>query len=198
MAARKAPNGRCTICAHPERARIDFLAVTAAGEWGSGRRSLAGRFKISEHALYRHCRAHISDEYRRAVRVGPFESEERLRQLLADAGASVLDRYNGLYGGHLARWLAAFEAGNDEMMLRHGAIMGSLLAKVGVLTREMLPPGAHARIENNFYLSPDFYAFQQRALRVLLRHPEARADWIAEFREPPPAARLIEASASAD
>jgi hypothetical protein len=199
MAARKAPNGRCTICAHPERARIDFLAVTANGEWGQGRRSLAAKFTVSPAALYRHCRAHISDEYRRAVRVGPFENEERLRALLADAGASTLDRFNGLYNGHLARWLAAFEAGNDEMMTRHGALMGALLAKVGVLTREMLPPGAHTRIENNFFLSPDFAAFQRRAVAVLRRHPEALQDWLAEFRpapaEPP---KMIEAHVEAD
>jgi hypothetical protein len=200
MVAKKAPNGRCTICAHPQRARIDFLAVTAAGEWGSGRRSLALKFGISAHALYRHCRHHISEEYRRAVRVGPFESEERLRQLLADEGASVLDRFNSLYRGHLGRWLAAFEAGNDEVMARHGAIMGSLLAKVGVLTREMLPPGAHTRIENNFFLSPDFHAFQRRAVAVLRRHPEALHDWCAEFRpEPPEALKMINGHAeSAD
>jgi hypothetical protein len=196
MAARPGPNGRCTVCNHPERARIDFLATTAGGEWGSGRRSLAAKFAVSEHALYRHIRHHISDEYRRAVRVGPFESEEKLRALLADAGASVLDRYNGLYSGHLARWLAAFEAGNDEMMYRHGSLMGALLGKVGVLTREMLPPGAHTRIENNFFLSPDFAAFQRRAVAVLRRHPEALSDWLAEFRpEPPEAPKMIEAHA---
>jgi hypothetical protein len=196
MAARKAPNGRCTICAHPERARIDFLAATAGGEWGNGRRSLATKFNVSAAALYRHCRRHISDDYRRAVRVGPFESEERLRALLADAGASVLDRYNGLYSGHLARWLAAFEAGNDEMMTRHGSLMGALLAKVGVLTREMLPPSAHQHIENNFFLSPDFAAFQRRAVAVLRRYPEALQDWLAEFRpEPPEPPKMIEAHA---
>ena len=119
-----------------------------------------------------------------------FRSEDHLRQLLADTGSTVLDRFNGLYNGHLSRWLVALEAHNDAMMVQHGRVMGQLLAKVGILTREMLPPGAHQRIEQNFYLTPDFHEFQQRALRVLRRHPEAMEDWLSEFRPQPP--RMIE------
>jgi hypothetical protein len=69
--------------------------------------------------------------------------------LLAETGASVLDRYNAIYAGHLSRWLLALEAGNDEVMIRHGNVMAALLAKVGVLTREMLPPGAHQNIQTS-------------------------------------------------
>jgi hypothetical protein len=191
------PTGKCTICAHPQRGRIDFLACTAGGEWGGGRRALAAKFNISSHALYPHIKSHISEEFRRAVKVGPFESEERLRQLLAETGASTLDRFNAIYGGHLSRWLAALEAGNDDLMVQHGRVLSALLTKLAHLTKEMLPPGAHTRIENNFFLSPDFVQFQQRALRVLRRHPEAMADWVAEFRPEPP--RMIEhAEAAAD
>jgi hypothetical protein len=190
-------NGKCTICAHPERPRLDYLAVVAGGEWGSGRRALAAKFKVSSHALYRHINAHISEAFRRAAKTGPFQSEERLRTLLADTGASTIDRYNALYSGHLSRWLAAFEAGNDELMATHARVMTQMLNKVGLLTREMLPPGAHTRIENNFFLSPDFHQFQQRALQVLRRHPEAMQDWVAEFR--PESPRMIEhAQAAAD
>ena len=54
------------------------------------------------------------------------------------------------------------------------------------LTREMLPLGAHQTIQQNFYMTADFYNFQRRALTVLRRHPEALQDWIAEFRPEPP------------
>jgi hypothetical protein len=197
MVAHKIPSGTCTICKHPERGRIDFLVCTANGEWGSGLRALSRKFNVSMHALHRHGKTHISAEYRRAVKIGPFQSEDHLRQLLADTGASVLDRYNAVYNGHLARWLSALEANNDPLMIAHGKVMAALLAKVGILTREMLPPGAHTRIEANFLLSPDFHQFQQRALRVLRRHPEAMEDWVAEFRPEPP--KMIEhAEAAAD
>jgi hypothetical protein len=195
MVAHKIPRGTCTVCRHPERGRIDFLVCTANGDSGSGLRALSRKFCVSRQALHRHSKAHISAEYRRAVKIGPFESEDNLRRLLADTGASVLDRYNAVYNGHLSRWLAALEANNDPMMISHGKVLAALLAKVGLLTREMLPPGAHTRVEQNFYLSPDFYQFQQRALRVLRRHPEAMSDWIAEFRPEPPA--MIEHAAAA-
>jgi len=199
MVAHKIPNGTCTICNHPQRGRIDFLLCTTTGslEWGTGLRALGQKFGVSFRALHRHGKAHISQEYRRAVKIGPFQSEDHLRKLLADTGASVLDRFNGLYNGHLSRWLVALEANNDPLMISHGKVMAQLLGKVGVLAGEMLPPGAHQRIEQNFYLSPDFYQFQQRALRVLRRHPEAMNDWIAEFRPEPP--QMIEhAEAAAD
>jgi hypothetical protein len=140
VVAHKIPSGTCTICKHPERGRIDFLVCTANGEWGSGLRALSRKFNVSMHALHRHGKTHISAEYRRAVKIGPFQSEDHLRQLLADTGASVLDRYNAVYNGHLARWLSALEANNDPLMIAHGKVMAALLAKVGILTREMLPP----------------------------------------------------------
>jgi hypothetical protein len=106
----------------------------------------------------------------------------------------VLDNYRALYDGHLFRWLIALEAGNDEAMVRHGRAMSDMLHKIGVLTRELLPPGAHTAIQQNIYMSPDFYTFQRRALTVLRRHPEAMSDWLKEFRPEPPA--MIEAGAA--
>jgi hypothetical protein len=196
MAARKSGRlgaRRCTICAHAERGRIDYLLVVATGAHGTGRRPLAEKYGVSGDALFRHAKRHISDEYRRAVKVGPFESEEALRKLLAETGASVLDRFNAVYRGHLSRWLVALEAGNDDMMLRHGGLLVTLLTKVGLLTREMLPPGAH-QITQNFYLSSDYYEFQRRAVAVLRRHPEALTDWVAAFRAVP---AMIEAAPDA-
>ena len=186
---------QCTICCHPERGRIDYLLVPSTGSHGEGRRALAKKFGVSADALWRHARNYISAEYRAAVKVGPFESEGALCKLLAETGASVLDRYNAVYNGHLARWLVALEAGQDDAMIRHGNVMAALLGKIGLLTREMLPPGAHRTIQQTFYMTADFYNFQRRAVAVLRRHPEALADWAAEFRTEPP--KLIEAGAGA-
>ena len=81
---------QCTICANPERGRIDYLLVCSAGSHGEGRRALAKKFGVSADALWRHAKNHISEDYRAAVKVGPFESEGALRKLLAETGASVL------------------------------------------------------------------------------------------------------------
>lgn len=163
---------RCTVCQHPERGRIDYLLCVAEGNHGSGRRALGEKYGLSQHAIWRHGKAHISEEYRKAARVGPFQSEEELRRLVAESGASALDRFNALYNGHLSRWLHALEIGDDDAMTRHGALMGQLLAKIGVITKELTPSSAHTSITNNLTLSPDYYVFQQRAAAVLRRFPE--------------------------
>ena len=176
---------RCTVCQHPERGRIDYLLCVAEGNHGSGRRALGEKYGLSQHAIWRHGKAHISEEYRKAARVGPFQSEEELRRLVAESGASALDRFNALYNGHLSRWLHALEIGDDDAMTRHGALMGQLLAKIGVITKELTPSSAHTSITNNLPLSPDYYVFQQRAAAVLRRFPEVWEAWQQEFRQSP-------------
>jgi hypothetical protein len=176
---------RCTVCQHPERGRIDYLLCVAEGNHGSGRRALGEKYGLSQHAIWRHGKAHISEEYRKAARVGPFQSEEELRRLVAESGASALDRFNALYNGHLSRWLHALEIGDDDAMTRHGALMGQLLAKIGVITKELTPSSTHTSITNNLTLSPDYYVFQQRAAAVLRRFPEVWEAWQQEFRQSP-------------
>lgn len=176
---------RCTVCQHPERGRIDYLLCVAEGNHGSGRRALGEKYGLSQHAIWRHGKAHISEEYRKAARVGPFQSEEELRRLVAESGASAHDRFNALYNGHLSRWLHALEIGDDDAMTRHGALMGQLLAKIGVITKELTPSSAHTSITNNLTLSPDYYVFQQRAAAVLRRFPEVWEAWQQEFRQSP-------------
>jgi hypothetical protein len=180
MPARGLRTSRCKVCAHPDRGRIDYLLVANAGEIGGGRQSLSAKFGVSESSLYAHRKNHISEEYRRAVKIGPLESEEHLRKLVAETGSSVLERFQALYNGHLARWMVAFEAGNDGSMVHHGHLMSALLQKVALITREVMPTGS--TVTNNVFLSPDYAAFQQRAIKVLRRHPDVLAEWLAEFR----------------
>jgi hypothetical protein len=181
----------CQVCRHPERGRIDYLLVVSLGTHGAGRRVLAAKFGVSRDSLARHGMNHISEEYRRSVRIGPFESEDHLRKLCAEAGTSVLERFNAIYSGLSNRWLAAFEIGNDDTLCRLSGQMQANLAMQARLTKELLPPGAHTEIQNNFYLSPEIYNLQRRALSALRRHPEALKDFIRAMR-PPQAQVLIE------
>ena len=173
---------RCAICLHEQRPRLDYLLVigTVDGGKGTGRRALAAKFGVKPDALYHHSRAHISDEYRRAVLAGPFRSEEDLRQLVAEEGVSVLQNYRGLFNAHRSRWLYALEIGDDTAMVSHGRVMDGMLWRMGQLTREIMP---NAPVTQNIFMTPDYYNFERRALRVLRKHPEALQDWIDEFRE---------------
>jgi hypothetical protein len=184
----------CSVCRHEQRGRIDFLLVTSDGRNGTGRRALAEKFGLDATALYRHGKNHISEEYRAAVLAGPFRSEADLRELAAEEGQSVLVNYRGLFNGHRSRWLQALECADDEVMVRHGRAMSEMLWKIGQLTRE-IAPNAHTQIQQNIYMSPDFYTFQRRAVKVLRRHPEVLQEWLAEFRNDDP--KLIEATPEA-
>jgi hypothetical protein len=130
---------KCQVCSHDQCGRIDYLLVTGTGQRGGGRRSLAAKFGINHGSIYYHDRNHISAEYRRAILAGPFRSEDDLRELAAEEGVSVLQNFRGLYNAHRARWLAAMEAGNDEMMIAHSKPMSDMLSKIGKLTREIAP-----------------------------------------------------------
>ena len=70
-----------------------------------------------------------------------------------------------------------------------------MLWRIGQLTREFVQPG-HTAIQQNIFLTPDYYNFERRALRVLRRHPEALQDWLAEFREVQRQALVIENDAA--
>jgi len=179
----------CQVCKHLDRGRIDYLLVANHGQHGHGTAALAKKFGVSRDSLQRHATNHITEEYRRSVRIGPFESEEHLRNLCAEASGSVLERFNAIYGGLSSRWLVAFESGNDDSLCRLSAQMQANLAMQARLTRELLPPGAHTEIQNNFYLSPEIYNLQRRALAALRRHPEALRDFIRAMR--PPQAQIL-------
>jgi hypothetical protein len=172
----------CQVCKHEQRGRIDYLIVSGHGEKGHGRRALAQKFAVSESSISNHARKHISQEYRKAVMIGPFQSEADLRELAAQEGQSVIVNYRALFNAHRSRWLRALEIGDDDAMVKHARAMDGMLWRIGQLTREFVQPGATA-IQQNIFLSPDYYNFERRALKVLRRYPEALEGWLAEFRE---------------
>src|SRR6516162_8587622 len=68
------PNGKCRACRHPDRGRLDFLLAT-----GASHPSLAKKFGLTKDCVWRHNKGHITEDYRRSVKIGPFESEDHLR-----------------------------------------------------------------------------------------------------------------------
>jgi hypothetical protein len=166
---------KCQVCAHEQCGRIDYLLVTAGGQRGGGRRALAEKFGVNQGSIYYHSVNHITAEYRRAILAGPFRSEEDLRQLAAEEGTSVLQNFRVIFNAHRARWLAAVEAGNDEMMIAHNKPMSDMLWKIGKLTQEIAPPQQF--IQNNtvqFFEHPDFLHAITALTAALRPFPEAR------------------------
>jgi hypothetical protein len=172
--------GTCKTCLHVERTRIDYLIAT-----GAPLKPLASRFGLKPSSLYNHAKKHISAEYRAAVRIGPFESEERLRQLCAENGVSVVETLRSVNAGVSARWLIAFEAGADDVFVSLTGQFRKNLELMAKLTKELVPPGPTTVVTNNisFFANPEALA-AINALAIALRpYPEARLAAAAALRQ---------------
>ena len=133
MTRKSVPTGRCTVCRHPQRGRIDYLAAT-----GQAITPLAEQFEVNHHALRRHFANHVTADFKHAAQIGPFQSEERLRSLCADAGTSVIENLRSIHAGLVARWLRAVEGGNDHALVTLSRALHENLRMQGQITRELM------------------------------------------------------------
>ena len=178
---------KCGICLHPERGRIDFLVCS-----GAGVQPTAKKFGVSYDSLRNHVAKHISQSYRDAVRLGPLQSEEQLRRLVAESGAGVIENLKAIYSGLASRWLHAFEAGDDH---RLALLTGKLHANLEMqarITKELAPPGS-TYVQNNYLL-----ADVTQLMRILQPFPEARQAIANYYRERSPVRVIEHADAVAD
>jgi hypothetical protein len=181
MPAHWKPGRKCMCCTHPQRARIDFLICQRSdrsGDWGMGmgRGAIAKRFGVTEGSVANHARAHITPEFRRAALAGPLESEESLRQLVAEEGTTVLQNLRTIFNGHRQRWLLALEVGDDRSMIAHSHAMSEILWKVGRLTQEVLAtPIVHQNnVQINVLEVPEYVNAMTRLSEALAPFPDAR------------------------
>lgn len=135
--------------------------------------AVARRFELSPDSLRRHFRAHVTEGFKRAAKIGPFESEERLRSLCAEAGTSVLENYRAIYSGLAHRWACAVEGGSDHSVVQLSRAMQENLALQGRITRELAPTS----VTVNAFVSSDWLKDLGLDLMGLVRkHPDIRGD----------------------
>ncbi len=184
----------CGICAHPDRVRIETLAVS-----GASTAAVARKFAVSYDAVRRHVRRHVSPERRTLLVAGPAAKLEELALRGADESESILEHLAALRSVLFSRLAAAAEAGDDgNVALLSGRaldVLRSLGKLAGVLTE-----GSTYNVTNNILIHPQFLALEQMLLEELRAFPEARARVVAGLRRldqraaPPPA---IEGTADA-
>lgn len=162
------PNGKCTVCRHAERGRLEMLAASGASQEALGR-----RFGVSHDALQRHMSRHVSQERKAQLVAGPVKMRE-LVERAAELGMSLLDYLAIMRSTLVTQFLAASEA-ND----RHGtAQLAGRLTEVlrlqaqvsGELTRTVAP------VTNNTLImtSPIMADLQAMLITRLRPFPEAR------------------------
>jgi hypothetical protein len=173
---KRTPNGKCTLCAHRERYRIEMLL---AG--GASVRPVARKFAVSHHALYRHWAGHVDDARKALLIAGPVRLTE-LADPATDEGGSLLDHFIILRNTLYRRLDVCDSAGDANQVSALAGRIIELLREMGKLTGA-LAKGGISITQNNLFISPQWAEVQAALVQALGRHPAARSDVIRAFRE---------------
>lgn len=174
------PTGRCAVCGHADRTRIELLL---AG--GAGQKSVGDKFGLSKDSIHRHWHSHVSEERRLNLVMGPVGRME-LSARVAEENSSVLDHLKAVRAGIYQQYHAALEAGDRNS----GALLAGKLHEnlriTAKITGELISSPL-VQINNQqtnvtaLMGSREFAAFQAALIRTLGRFPEARDAVVVEF-----------------
>jgi hypothetical protein len=145
--------------------------------------ALAQRFSLGQWPVYNHSRKHISDEFKKSVKVGPFASEEKLREICAENGESVLTQLKVVNQAVASRWLMALENNAHTQFLDLTIQLRKNLELMGRLTKELVPPSP-VQVTNNIALfeAPEYVQAIAGIADALRPYPKARKAVAAALR----------------
>jgi hypothetical protein len=160
-------SGRCKICQHPERFRIELALVS-----GVGRRALARKFAVSGDAIWRHGRAHMSEEQRTQLLAGPVKLRE-MADRAAEEGLSLLEYISMVRSAVLRAFFAAGEANDRGGVALLAGRLSELFRLQGQFSGQLA--GAASTVTNNTLIlsSPIMADVEQVLLERLRPFPDA-------------------------
>jgi hypothetical protein len=175
------PNGKCQVCRHPDKWRIELLH---AG--GASLESLATKFGVDRDAVWRHWHDHVSAEAKATYLVGPAELATLAAKAAAE-GDSVLD-YLRLCRTTLVGQLAAMSEANDGrgaayiagQLTRTLEAIARVTGEIGELARSTINISGNVSILTD---SPAFARVQATMLRALAPFPDARGAVVLALRQ---------------
>jgi AcrR family transcriptional regulator len=193
--ARKITRARCSICSHPERARIELARVS-----GVGLREIAESFGVAKSSIHRHMGDHVS-----AADRAVYLADVDLKGLADRANAeslSLLD-YLAIVRSTLLQQMQMAAGLNDRSGT--AALAGRLnetLKLLASLTGELLRLNPHTVNHNVtvFMSSPLYVELEQMLIATLSDHPDALAkvvDGLRRLEERAPAPDYAAAAALA-
>jgi hypothetical protein len=174
------PNGKCAVCRHDERWRIELLR---AG--GAGLDSLAAKFGVDRDAIWRHWTNHVTDEMKASYLVGPAQLAE-LGEKAAAEGDSVLDHLRMIRTILTGQLAAMAEAGDGRGASDVAGRLTKVLETIARVTGELGSMAQSINITNTLNVlaeSPAFLRMQATMLKALAAYPEARASVVAALRD---------------
>lgn len=171
-------SGRCSICNHQSRYRIELALVG-----GASREAVGKRFNVSSDAAGRHLRNHVSAERRAELVAGPMRPVE-LAQRAADEGMSLLDYASIVRQTLMARFLAASEVNDRNGTALLAARLLECLRLIAQLSGELSRAGATVTNNNLLILnSPLMSDLQSMLIERLTPWPEASKAVIEGLRQ---------------
>lgn len=168
-------SGKCVLCRHTERVRVELQLAA-----GASMNAIARKYGVSRHAVARHWANHVTEARRAVLVLGPV-GQISLAAQVSEEAESVIDHFRAVRAGLYKLYDAALEAGD-----RNGGalVAGRLLTCLDAMARLTGQLATSPLIQNNtvnFYLLPEFASFQADLIRALSRFPEARAAVLQEF-----------------
>lgn len=159
------------VCRSVDRARIELLK---AG--GASSASLAKKFDVSEDAIQRHWKSHVSNESKSTFLAGPGALETWAQKAGAESD-SILDYLRLLRTSLTAQLTACSDAGDTNGVATVSHALTKVLAAIGKVTGEVSTLSSLTVNQNiNLAESADFMKAQRAILKALQAHPAARAD----------------------
>jgi hypothetical protein len=203
LPAHKGHAGGCTVCAHPEKTRIELLLAGGAGQTAVGR-----KYSLSNHAIHRHWHNHVTEERRAALILGPVQRQALASQVMEEA-TSVLDHHRAVRAGLYSGFDAAVTAGDKTATALLGGKLIEVNNAIAKLTGQLATSPLVQQTTINFHSSTEYMRLRDGLLQLAREHPDVRPALVAMLRrldsEPAEAAKpgrpaplVLEHEAAAD
>jgi hypothetical protein len=167
---------RCSICKHPDKARIELLLAR-----GASRRHAAKRFNCSADAVWRHWRnGHVPEHVRSQLAVDSLKPGATLEKLVRDESIGLLENLQRIRGILYSQFDLAAEIGDRQTVALLAARLHENLRMAATSTGELQK---HAPTSvNNLLLSPPYLDLRAGLLRALRAFPDAARAVADAFR----------------
>lgn len=171
------PSGRCKACGHPERVPAELLL---AG--GASINAVSRKYGLTRHALGRHWAAHVSDERKATLVLGPVQ-KAALAARVAEESESVLDHFKSVRAGLWSLYDAAVTAGDGGVGSLIAGRLHENLNSIARITGQLVSsPLVQFNSQVNLKSSPRFLEFEQGMLQLARKHPAMAPDIVALLR----------------
>jgi hypothetical protein len=167
----------CSICAHPDRVRIE--AVRCAG---ASLDTVAAKFSISRDSLHRHMHAHVTEDAKAQYLANVPIAE--LAQLAASEGTSVLEYLSLIRSVLMSEFQLASQAHAHHATSALAGRLNETLKLIGTISGEMSELARSITINGNVSVMnhPAIATLQAKILEALEPFPSAAQAVVTALR----------------